>query len=107
MSGVRLRTPLRRVLERAARERRYLRDEIARVRGLMPILMKRRNGQRWTAEDRVQLREHLERLSTLTPYLVVLAMPGGFAVLPVLAWWLERRRNRRAALSADQRSGQP
>jgi hypothetical protein len=33
-------------------------------------------------------------LSTLSPYLVVLVMPGGLLALPALAWWLDRRRLR-------------
>ena len=32
-----------------------------------------------------------ERLSNLSPYLVVLALPGSFVMLPALAWWLDRR----------------
>lgn len=64
------------------------------TRGLIPILMKQRNGQRWTAEERAQLRGHFNRLSQLSPYLVLVVMPGGFLMLPVFAWWLDRRRLR-------------
>ncbi|MGH8703050.1 MAG: hypothetical protein ACREVR_17990 [Burkholderiales bacterium] len=42
-----------------------------------------------------ELTAHLRRLSSISRYLVVLAMPGGVLVLPALAWWLDRRRNRR------------
>jgi len=28
----------------------------------------------------------------VSPYLVVMVMPGSFVVLPALAWWLDRRR---------------
>ena len=84
-----------------ARERRFLTDEIVQVRGLMPLLMKPRNGQRWTPEDRQELRAHLRRLSSISRYLVVLAMPGGVLFLPAVAWWLDRRRSRvRAGPSA-------
>ena len=87
--------------ELAARERRFLTDEIVQVRGLMPLLMKPRNGQRWTGEDKRELKAHLRRLSSISRYLVVLAMPGGVLLLPALAWWLERRRSRvRAGPSA-------
>jgi hypothetical protein len=78
--------------ELGAREQRFLTAEITKVGGLMPLLMKPRNGQRWTAEERRELAAHLRRLSTISPYLVVLAMPGGMLVLPALAWWLDRRR---------------
>ena len=76
------------------REKQHLISEIQQTRGLMPILMKQRNGQRWSAEDKAQLRLHFERLSRLSPYLVLVVMPGGFFVLPVFAWWLDRRRGR-------------
>jgi hypothetical protein len=80
--------------ELTAREKRHLLNEILQVRGLMPLLMKQRNKGRWSAEDRAELRTHLRRLSNLSPYLVVLALPGSFVLLPALAWWLDRRRNR-------------
>jgi hypothetical protein len=48
----------------------------------------------WTPEDREELRVHLRRLSSISPYLLVLALPGSFLLLPALAWWLDRRRNR-------------
>ncbi len=88
--------PLRRALALAERERAFLIAEMSQMRGLMPVLMKRRNQQRWTREDVAEIRAQLRRLSRLSPYLVVMVMPGGFAALPVLAWWLDRRRNRRA-----------
>jgi hypothetical protein len=83
-------------MELADRERRFLVAEMVKTRGLMPILMKRRNKQQWSSEDRAEIRAHLSRLSKLSPYLVILVMPGGFAMLPVLAWWLDRRRQARA-----------
>ncbi len=87
--------PIRSAFALAERERKFLIAEMSQVKGLMPVLMKRRNKQQWTREDKEQIRAHLKRLSELSPYLVVMVMPGGFAVLPVLAWWLDRRRNRR------------
>lgn len=77
-----------------ARERRYLVSEMAQVRGLMPLLMKRRNKLPWTPADRAELRDHLKRLSVISPYLMCFVMPGGFALLPALSWWLDRRRQR-------------
>jgi hypothetical protein len=91
-----LRIPLfREFIELTAREKRRLLDEISHVQGLMPLLMKRRNGQKWTREERRELRSHLVRLSELSHYLILLVMPGGFVLLPVLAWWLDRRRKPR------------
>ena len=83
------------VSDLTAREKKALLAEILQVRGLMPLLMKPRNKQRWTPEDKAELAVHLERLSRISPYLVVLVMPGGFFMLPVLAWWLDRRRLRK------------
>src|SRR5262245_24162731 len=77
------------------REKQALTAEILQVRGLMPLLMKPRNKQRWTVEDKAELVVHVKRLSRISPYLVVLVMPGGFFMLPALAWWLDRRRNRK------------
>ncbi len=82
------------VRDLSARERQRLLQEFSHVRGLMPLLMKPRNNQQWTREDKAQLAAHLKRISMLSPYLVVLAMPGGLIALPVLAWWLDRRRLR-------------
>ena len=79
------------------REKKHLLNEIMQVRGLMPLLMKPRNKQLWTPEDKEELRVHLRRLSSISPYLVVLALPGSFLLLPALAWWLDRRRNRQHA----------
>ncbi len=76
------------------REKKHVLNEILQVKGLMPLLMKPRNKQRWANEDRAELRAHLRRLSNISSYLVVLAMPGSFLMLPALAWWLDRRRNR-------------
>ena len=86
-------------------QRRQILAEVLKVQGLMPLLMKPRNGQRWTQEDRAQLRAHLRRILTLSPLLVVLLIPGSFLTLLFLAWWLDRRRTRRRV--DDQRSAIP
>lgn len=91
---------VRSLRELTEREKRYLRAEIQQVSGLMPLLMKRRNRMRWSREDKQLLMLHLQRLSRMSPYLVVLAMPGGLLMLPALAWWLDRRRNRNRARPA-------
>ena len=91
-----------RFYESMDRERRHMLAEIMEVRGLMPLLMKPRNRQKWTAQEKNQLREHLRHLSKVSPYIAVVMLPGGFALLPVLAWWLDRRRARRAPLGAKR-----
>jgi hypothetical protein len=87
-------TAYRRIRDLTDREKKYLLSEILQVKGLMPLLMKPRNKQEWTPEDKAELRVHLRRLSNISPYLIVLALPGSFIMLPALAWWLDRRRNR-------------
>jgi hypothetical protein len=94
VAAVRGIAPIKRAFELAERERKFLLTEMTQVRGLMPILMRRRNKQKWTPEELDEIRAHLLRISKLSPYLVIIVMPGGFAVLPVLAWWLDRRRTR-------------
>ena len=79
-------------MELQQRERKYLISEIAQVKGLMPLLMKPRNKQRWSAEDKAELRAHLTRLSHISPYIAVMILPGSIVLLPALAWWLDRRR---------------
>ena len=86
---------IRRVFAFADRERKYVLDEMAQVKGLMPLLMKRRNRARWTPEDLAEIRAKLNRLGGLSWYLAVLLLPGGFVALPAVAWWLDRRRERR------------
>ena len=77
------------------RERDAVLAETARVKGLMPLLMKHRDGHRWTREERQTLLAQMRAIAHLSPYLVVLVLPGSFVFLPVLAWWLDRRRERR------------
>ena len=57
--------------------------------------MKPRNGASWTPEERRQLLGQLRRLSRLSPYLLLLILPGSILILPFYAWWLDRRRQRR------------
>ncbi len=82
------------------RERKYLVGELVKVQGLMPLLMKPRNAMKWSPEDKAELLEHLHRLQHLSPYIAVFLLPGGLAMLPILAWWLDRRRVRRAVQPA-------
>lgn len=87
----------RHMLAAQQRERQHLLVSLVQVRGLMPMLMKRRNGGQWTREERIELQQQLLAIRHLSPYLLVLALPGSFLMLPALAWWLDRRRGRRDA----------
>jgi len=86
---------MRDMLAAQQRERMRIAGHLGMIRGLMPLLMKRRNGSRWSAAERDDLYGQLRALSHLSPYLVVLALPGSFLMLPALAWWLDRRRGGR------------
>ena len=84
----------------AGRERAYLRGEFVQFRGLMPLLARSGSRQPMSHAERAALRAHLRRASSLSPYLVVTLLPGGFVLLPVLLWWRDRRRNRDSRLLA-------
>ncbi len=90
-----------RMLDAQKRERDQLLHEVAQIRGFMPLLMKRRNGGHWERSERQALQEQIHAIAHLSPYLVVLALPGSFALLPVLAWWLDRRRIQRTDRNDD------
>jgi len=87
--------PFRRLLGIVEREKKFVGEELVRTQKLMPLLMKARNGGRLTREEKDQLLDQLRRLSEMSPYLALLVLPGGFALLPLLAWWLDRRRGKR------------
>ena len=82
---------------------KYVLREIRQVRGLMSLVMKPRNKQRWTPEDRAELRAHLRRLTNISSYLIVLAIPGSLLLLPPLGWWLDWRRSQRRPGLAETR----
>lgn len=83
------------LLQAQKRERDRIIAEMLKIRGLMPLLMKPRNGQSWTRAERRELLEQLRALSSLSPYLLAVALPGSVLMLPLLAWWLDRRRRKR------------
>lgn len=91
----------KRLIEAQERERQHITAELVKVKGMMPLLMKRRNGGNWSAAERHELLEQLHAAAHLSPYLVVLMLPGSFLALPVLAWWLDRRRNLRKSPPTD------
>jgi len=79
-----------------SREKSRLRVEMAQIRGAVPLLMKQRNGGTWTPEERMQLRLMLRSMSSVSPYLLIWAVPGSMLILPFLAWHLDTRRKRRS-----------
>lgn len=82
----------------AASQKNQARDLITDVlcmRGLMPLLMKRRNGGRWTKEEKAELQRQLRVFYRVSPLLLFLLLPGSTLLLPAYAWWLDRRHRRR------------
>lgn len=74
---------------------RLIRSELNQVRGLIPLLMKHRNGVQWSEDERATLLRDLRALRHLSPYLIPILMPGGVFMLPLVAYWMDRRRNER------------
>ncbi|MDX9706631.1 MAG: hypothetical protein RBT86_03530, partial [Azospira sp.] len=72
-----------RLLAVQKREARRVLVELLAVRGLMPLLMKARNGNPWSAAEKTELLSQLRRLSRLSPYLLFLLLPGSALLLPV------------------------
>lgn len=85
----------RQMLSSQRREVRRVLTELMATRGMMPLLMKVRNGEQWTPAEREELLGHLRRMAHLSPYLIVLLLPGSVILLPAYAWWLDRRRLKR------------
>lgn len=94
---------MQKLLAAQKRERDLLLAEMVKIRGLMPLLMKPRNGLNWSPGERSELTAQLKALAHLSPYLVVMVLPGSFALLPVLAWWLDRRRLQRDESTPETR----
>ena len=62
---------MHRMVDAQRRERNVIVAEVARIKGLMPLLMKRRNGYNWSRAERVELHDQLSALAHLSPYLFV------------------------------------
>ncbi|MFZ2855290.1 MAG: hypothetical protein WAZ34_14435 [Rhodocyclaceae bacterium] len=100
MSEVPDETTFQRLLANQKTEARAFLTDVLRMRGLMPLLMKNRNGGAWTSEERTELLAQLRTLSRISPYLLFLMLPGSALLLPAYAWWLDRRRKGRTTLSS-------
>lgn len=80
-----------------------IRSELSHVRGLIPLLMKHRNGDQWSPDERATLLRDLRALRHLSPYLIPILMPGGVFMLPLVAYWLDRRRTERKDAADEQK----
>jgi hypothetical protein len=77
------------------REKARLRAELSKIKGAIPLLMKSRNGDKWTDHERSELNLMLRSASSISPYLFIWALPGSILFLPFLAWSLDVRRHNR------------
>ena len=78
------------------REKRRFRDELVHMKGAWPLLMKQRNGGKWTPEEKGKLKTMVRSASSVSPYLFIWAVPGSMLMLPFLAWFLDKRRKSKA-----------
>ena len=83
------------------REKRRFRDELVLMKGAWPLLMKQRNGGKWTSEEKVELKTMVRSASSVSPYLFIWAVPGSMVLLPFLAWFLDRQRKKQRARRAN------
>jgi hypothetical protein len=70
--------------------------EVLAIRGLMQLLMKIRNtDERWTREEKKEIKSHLKNIAKIIPAVAIFSLPGGAFLLPILAEALDRRKIRR------------
>ena len=70
--------------------------EVLSISGLMQLLMKPRNtDEKWTKEERREMRRHLKNIAKIVPAVALFSLPGGSFLLPILAEVLDRRTRRR------------
>jgi len=70
--------------------------EVLAIKGLMQILMKTRNtDEKWTGEEKKEIKMHLKNISKIIPAVAIFSLPGGSFLLPILAEALDRRKTRR------------
>jgi hypothetical protein len=78
------------------KNREFILREVLAVKGLMSLLMKNRNtGEKWTKEEKREIKNHLRDISKMIPFIIVFLLPGGSLFLPFLAEVLDRRKKRR------------
>lgn len=84
------------------REQSRFRKELATMRGSVMWLLRQRRQGRWSAEERERLRGVMRSASSVSPYLLIWAVPGSLLLLPFMAWFIDRRRTarERASLAA-------
>lgn len=80
-----------------SREKRRFSSELVHMKGAWPLLMKQRDGGKWTAEEKATLKTMVRSASNVSPCLFIWAIPGSMLLLPFLAWFLDKRRKNKAS----------
>jgi hypothetical protein len=79
-----------------ANNKEFILNQVLAVKGLMQLLMKSRNtAEKWTREEKKEIKTHLKSISKLVPVIIIFLLPGGSVLLPILAEVLDRRKSRR------------
>jgi hypothetical protein len=58
-----------------------------------------RRRRLWTKQEKAIVLRRLKRISGYSPYLAALILPGGLALLPLIAWWRRRSLSRGSSRS--------
>ncbi len=78
------------------KNKEFILTEVLAVKGLMSLLMKNRNtGEKWTRDEKREIKNHLRNISKMVPVIIVFLLPMGSLFLPFLAEVLDRRNKRR------------
>ena len=75
--------------------RRRAFERFSPIQDFVHVLMKPRNGEAWTEEDRRFLKAGFRSLGRLTPIFLLFLLPGGFPLAGAYAWLIDRRQQRR------------
>ena len=88
---------LTKILKRhIANNKAFILNQVLAVKGLMQLLMKIRNtDEKWTKEEKKEIKTHLKSISKIVPVIIIFLLPGGSILLPILAEVLDRRKTRR------------
>jgi len=72
-------------------------QEAQRISGFLYLLMKQRNtDEKWTPEEKKEIKRQLKILAMYIPILIIFLLPGGSLLLPFLAEVMDRRKTRRS-----------
>jgi hypothetical protein len=90
-------TNLRQYIKRLlASNRTFFHKQASAYKGFVVLLFKQRNtGQKWTKEDKTNLKRHIKTMALSIPALIVFIPPGGSIFLPLLVDLMDRRKDRR------------